>query len=171
MPWRLTLHRNIHAACVPVLNRISTVVAAAHLVNDVSLLVFNQGEESFLVFSPVWIPRRDLHCIPPQHGTPPSSTQRRRRKRGAESKEASNGRKQSGPAAGRTRPQSVHAARSANSCFCRNTQSHTCQNCPASPWTSWHPPRMPPGIQASVGGPVGALPTCESFSTWALSET
>jgi hypothetical protein len=46
-----------------------TVKPVPNLVNDISFLIFNKCQEGFLVFSPVWIPRRDLHCIS-RHHTP-----------------------------------------------------------------------------------------------------
>ena len=137
MPWRLTLHRNIHAACVPVLNRISTVVAAAHLVNDVSLLVFNQGEESFLVFSPVWIPRRDLHCISPQPGTPPKKPARTRSPSSTKRRHAENVRQKASNQATGTSSQGQRGAPGPRASTrpvlqtlaSAETQSHTRQKC------------------------------------------
>jgi len=46
-----------------------------NLVNDISFLIFNECQEVFLVFSPVWIPCRDLQWSPYTNAQP---TQERR---------------------------------------------------------------------------------------------
>lgn len=145
------------------------VKPAPNLVDDISFLIFNECQEEFLVFSPVWIPCRDLHCVS-RHHTPTHN-----RHRSGEGGRALTVRKLRRSARSFIEGivQTYQAPDSPHGPFCNLLllQRYTCAHTSAF----WPIPRR--GIRCAcpiatnLGVSAGALPTCDSLSTWALSET
>ena len=145
-----------------------TVKPVPNLVNDISFLIFNKCQEGFLVFSPVWIPCRDLYCIFCHHR--PTHN----RHRSGEGGRALFVRKLRHSARSSTEGivQTYQAPDSPHGPFCKllllqkYTGAHTS--------ALWPIPRRGTRraclIATNSGVSADALPTCESFSTWALSE-